>query len=46
MQPHRIHPNEVFDSSKYNAMSEMSKGSNLETKNVEPLAVHSAQQIA
>ena len=34
----RIHPNEVFDSSKYNAMSEMSKGSNLETKNVEPLA--------
>ncbi len=38
MQPARIHPNEVFDSSKYNAMSEMSKGSNLETKNVEPLA--------
>lgn len=34
----RIHPNEVFDSSKYNAMSEMSKGSNLETKNVEPLS--------
>jgi ferritin-like metal-binding protein YciE len=34
----RIHPNEVFDSSKYNAMSDMSKGSNLETKNVETLA--------
>jgi hypothetical protein len=34
----RIHPKEVFDSSKYNAMSDMSKGSNLETKNVEALA--------
>src|SRR5215203_3644383 len=27
----RIHPKEVFDSSKYNAMSDMSKGANLET---------------
>ena len=34
----RIHPKEVFDSSKYNAMSDMSKGANLETKNVETLA--------
>ena len=34
----RIHPKEVFDSSKYNAMSDMSKGENLETKNVETLA--------
>jgi ferritin-like metal-binding protein YciE len=32
------HPKEVFDSSKYNAMSDMSKGANLETKNVETLA--------
>lgn len=34
----RIHPKEVFDSSKYNAMSDMTKGSNLETKSVETLA--------
>ncbi|HEX2472618.1 MAG TPA: DUF892 family protein [Nitrososphaera sp.] len=34
----RIHPKEVFDSSKYNAMSDMTKGSNRETKNVEYLA--------
>src|SRR5918994_1877667 len=34
----RIHPKEVFDSSKYNAMSEMTKGSNRETRNVETLA--------
>ncbi|HEX6282043.1 MAG TPA: hypothetical protein VFZ67_07420 [Nitrososphaera sp.] len=34
----RIHPKEVFDSSKYNAMSDMTKGSNRETKNVETLA--------
>jgi ferritin-like metal-binding protein YciE len=34
----RIHPREVFDSSKYNAMSDMKKGANLETKNVEALA--------
>src|SRR5829696_2071363 len=34
----RIHPKEVFDSSKYNAMSDMSKGAKLETKNVEALA--------
>jgi ferritin-like metal-binding protein YciE len=32
------HTKEVFDSSKYNAMSDMSKGSNLETQNVEALA--------
>jgi ferritin-like metal-binding protein YciE len=32
-----IHPKEVFDSSKYNAMSDMSKGANLEAKNVETL---------
>jgi ferritin-like metal-binding protein YciE len=32
------HPKEVFDSSKYNAMSDMTKGSNLETTNVEALA--------
>jgi hypothetical protein len=34
----RIHPKEVFDSSKYNAMSDMTKGSNRETKNVKTLA--------
>jgi hypothetical protein len=34
----RIHPKEVFDSSKYNAMSDMTKGSNRETRNVETLA--------
>lgn len=34
----RIHPKEVFDSSKYNAMGDMTKGSNLETKKVETLA--------
>lgn len=34
----RIHQKEVFDSSKYNAMSDMTKGSNIETKNVETLA--------
>ena len=33
-----IHPKDVFDSSKYNAMNDMNKGSNLETKNVEALA--------
>jgi hypothetical protein len=33
-----IHPKEVFDSSKYNAMSDMTKGSNRETKNVKTLA--------
>jgi ferritin-like metal-binding protein YciE len=33
-----IHSKEVFDSSKYNAMSDMTKGSNLETRNVETLA--------
>jgi len=32
-----IHPKDVFDSSKYNAMNDMNKGSNLETKNVEAL---------
>lgn len=32
------HPKEVFDSSKYNAMSDMTIGSNLETRNVEALA--------
>jgi uncharacterized protein DUF892 len=31
-------PKEVFDSSKYNAMSDMNKGSNLATRNVEALA--------
>ena len=34
----RIGPKEVFDSSKYNAMSDMTEGSNLETKNVETLS--------
>ncbi len=34
----RIGPKEVFDSSKYDAMSDMTKGSNLETKNVETLS--------
>lgn len=34
----RIPPKEVFDSSKYNAMSDMTKGSNRETRNVETLA--------
>jgi ferritin-like metal-binding protein YciE len=34
----RTHPKEVFDSSKYTAMSDTSKGANLETKNVETLA--------
>lgn len=34
----RIHPKEVFDSSKYNAMSDMTKGSNREPRNVETLA--------
>ncbi len=34
----RIGPKEVFDSSKYDAMSDMTKGSNLETKNVEALS--------
>lgn len=34
----RIDPKEVFDSSKYNAMSDMTKGSNLQTKNVETLS--------
>lgn len=34
----RIHPKEVFDFSKYNAMSDMTKGSNRETRNVETLA--------
>lgn len=33
----RIHAKEVFDSSKYNAMSDMTKASNWETKNVESL---------
>src|SRR5688500_15270839 len=33
----RIHAKEVFDSSKYNAMSDMTKASNRETKNVETL---------
>ena len=33
----RIHAKEVFDSSKYNAMSDMTKDSNRETKNVESL---------
>jgi hypothetical protein len=33
----RIHAKEVFDSSKYNAMSDMTKASNQETKNVESL---------
>jgi ferritin-like metal-binding protein YciE len=33
----RIHAKEVFDSSKYNAMSDMTKASNQETKNVETL---------
>ena len=33
----RIHAKEVFDSSKYNAMSDMIKASNRETKNVETL---------
>ncbi|MGH9989530.1 MAG: hypothetical protein ACREAS_03750, partial [Nitrososphaera sp.] len=32
-----IHAKEVFDSSKYNAMSDMTKASNRETKNVETL---------
>jgi ferritin-like metal-binding protein YciE len=32
-----IHAKEVFDSSKYNAMSDMTKASNRETKNVEAL---------
>lgn len=32
------HPKEVFDSSKYNAMSDMTIGSNLETRNLEALA--------
>jgi hypothetical protein len=39
----RINPKEVFDSSKYDAMSDMTKGSNRETKNVETLA--DAQRI-
>ena len=34
----RIGPKEVFDSSKYDAMSDMTKGSNLETKNVQTLS--------
>ena len=34
----RISPKEVFDSSKYSAMSDMTNGSNLETKNVETLS--------
>ncbi len=34
----RIGPKEVFDSSKYSAMSDMTNGSNLETKNVETLS--------
>ncbi len=34
----RIGPKEVFDSSKYDSMSDMTKGSNLETKNVETLS--------
>ena len=33
----RIHAKEVFDSSKYNAMSDMTKDLNRETKNVETL---------
>lgn len=33
----RINAKEVFDSSKYNAMSDMTKASNQETKNVETL---------
>jgi ferritin-like metal-binding protein YciE len=33
----RIHAKEVFDSSKYNAMSDMTKALNRETKNVETL---------
>ena len=33
----RIHAKEVFDSSKYNAMSDMTKASNRDTKNVESL---------
>ena len=33
----RIHAKEVFDSSKYNDMSDMTKASNWETKNVESL---------
>lgn len=32
-----IGPKEVFDSSKYNAMSDMASGSSLETKNVQTL---------
>lgn len=34
----RIGPEEVFDSSRYSAMSDMTTGSNLETKNVEGLS--------
>ena len=34
----RIGPKKVFDSSKYDAMSDMTKGSNLETKNVQTLS--------
>ncbi|MDW0139940.1 MAG: DUF892 family protein [Nitrososphaeraceae archaeon] len=34
----RIHAKEVFDSSKYNAMSDMTKDLNRETKNVETLS--------
>jgi hypothetical protein len=33
----RIHAKEVFDSSKYNALSDMTQASNRETKNVETL---------
>ena len=34
----RVGPKEVFDSSKYNAMSDMTNGSNLETRHVETLS--------
>lgn len=41
----RINAKEVFDSSKYNAMSDMTKASNRETKNVETNRSHGGKNI-